>query len=164
MNEVIIRPVLPHDASEIADIYNYYIVHTVVTFELSPLSAEEMSTRIKRISIQFPFLVAVQNNAIIGYAYADTWKQRAAYDYSAETSIYLKPGLEGLGIGTALYAQLLDRLKATSIKTAIGGISLPNQTSIALHEKLGFKKIGEFERVGYKLEQWINVGYWQLHF
>lgn len=159
-----IRPVTLQDAAAIADIYNYYIHHTIVTFELTPIDAANIQARIERISQSFPFLVASLDNQIVGYAYADKWKERAAYDYAAETSIYLRNGFEGRRIGTALYGQLIELVRQTTIKTVIGGVSLPNEGSVVLHEKLGFKKIGEFERVGYKFNQWINVGYWQLHF
>ncbi|MBT8327190.1 MAG: GNAT family N-acetyltransferase [Bacteroidia bacterium] len=159
-----IRPASSTDSVEIADIYNYYIDHTIVTFETTPISAEEMQQRIEKISNQFPYLVAIIDTVVVGYAYASTWKPRAAYNFAVETSIYLKNGYEGSGIGTKLYSKLIDEVRSTDVKTAIGGVSLPNQGSIVLHEKLGFKKIGVFSRVGFKFQKWIDVGYWQLHF
>jgi L-amino acid N-acyltransferase YncA len=159
-----IRSATIQDAKHVADIYNFYIQHTTSTFEIELVTENEMASRISTIQTSYPFLVSCVNDQIVGYAYAARWKSRPAYDWALESSIYLKQGHEGKGYGTKLYTELLRHLKAQDIKTVIGGIALPNQSSIVLHEKLGFKKIGEFERVGYKHQKWVNVGYWQLHF
>jgi L-amino acid N-acyltransferase YncA len=156
-----IREVTLEDAEAIADIYNHYIKETTITFELKELSVEEMAQRIERISHQFPYLVATHGNKILGYAYANTWKTREAYKQTVETSVYLHPQEQGRGLGTALYAALLKELKESNFQLAIGGITLPNETSIRLHEKLGFQYIGKFSKVGYKFNKWLDVGYWE---
>jgi len=159
-----IRNIQPVDASQICDIYNYYIQNTVVTFEEKLLEVEEMKKRILNISEKFPWIVYEENGVIIGYAYACEWKPRTAYKYSVETTIYLKPELHRNGMGTLLYSHLINILKKRDIHAAIGGIALPNKASIALHEKLGFRKIGQFKEVGFKFNKWIDVGYWELIF
>jgi phosphinothricin acetyltransferase len=159
-----IRNILPEDAVQICGIYNYYVRHTIVTFEESPVSEEEMKARIIDITKKYPWIVYEQNDQIVGYAYASAWKSRCAYRHSVETTVYLNQAAKGNGIGTLLYRELLDRLIKQNVHAAIGGIALPNAASIALHEKLGFEKIGQFKEVGYKFDQWIDVGYWELIF
>ncbi len=98
----------------------------------------------------------------MGYAYATQWKARAAYDFAREVTVYLKPGFENLGYGTKLYRALISILQDSPIHSLIAGIAQPNAASVALHEKLGFKKVGEFEEVGLKFGRRVNIGYWQL--
>ena len=157
-----IRLVHSGDAPVIAAIYNYYVENTVITFEEARVDTEEMEARISNLSGQYPWLVYEQAGTIIGYAYASPWKVRSAYRYAVETSVYLAQDCTGNGVGTKIYSELLHRIKQTDLHIAIGGIALPNAASIALHEKLGFEKIGHFKQVGFKFEQWIDVGYWQL--
>ena len=157
-----IREVKVEDAKEIAEIYNYYIQNTIVTFEEISISTEEMKGRIVAIASKFPWLVYESEGRIKGYAYGGEWKSRSAYKYSLESSVYLKHDEFGKGIGTALYKELLEQLSARDFHAVIGGISLPNEMSIALHEKFGFKKIAQFNEVGYKFDKWIDVGYWEL--
>lgn len=157
-----IRPVRLDDASAIAAIYNYYILHTVVTFEEVAISAEEMAERIRTVTARFPWLVLEEEGKIKGYAYAGEWKTRSAYKYTVESSVYLATAETGKGMGTALYEALFEKLQPLKIHAVIGGISLPNAASVALHEKMGFEKIGHFAAVGYKFDQWVDVGYWEL--
>ena len=96
------------------------------------------------------------------YEYASKWKGRCTYSFTIDTSIYLAESAAGKGLGAQLYRALLDQLRAKKVDVAIAGIALPNKTSIALHEKLGFAKVARFREVGFKLEKWIDVGYWQL--
>jgi phosphinothricin acetyltransferase len=98
---------------------------------------------------------------VVGYAYAGEWKSRCSYRYSVESSVYLKHGLSGEGIGSKLYTELFKLLETTDVHAIIGGIALPNEASVALHEKFGFEKIAHFKEVGYKFEQWVDVGYWE---
>jgi phosphinothricin acetyltransferase len=157
-----IRPATDADAPAIADIYNYYVAHSIVTFEEEPVAAEEIARRITAVQgAGLPWLVADVDGQIAGYAYATRWKERIGYRFSVETTIYLAQGLSGRGLGTKLYSELFRILEASGIKSAIGGIALPNAASVALHEKMGMKKVAEFERVGVKFGQWLNVGYWQ---
>ncbi len=158
-----IRTANEGDADCIAGIYNHYIAETCVTFETETVSADEMAQRIdETLRIPLPWLVAEMAGRVIGYAFASKWKGRCAYRYAVETTIYLHPGSTGAGVGAVLYGALIDAVRAASMRTAIGGIALPNDASIRLHERLGFRKVGHFERVGYKHDRWIDVGYWQL--
>jgi phosphinothricin acetyltransferase len=128
-----IRPVKIDDAMAIRDIYNYYIVNTVITFEEEPLDIREMEERIEHISVRYPWFVWEEAGEILGYAYIHRWHERAAYRYSAEDSIYLKKGCEGKCIGGKLFAHLLDEVKRTNIHALISGITLPNERSVVLH-------------------------------
>ncbi|MEQ8906945.1 N-acetyltransferase family protein [Ekhidna sp.] len=159
-----IRSAKPEDASSITDIYNHYIIHSHSTFEIDPIDSNEMVSRIDRVQNEFqlPWLVMEVENKIVGYAYATQWKVRKAYSKTTESSIYLHKDQGGKGYGMPLYAELMKQLKALDYHAIIGGMSLPNEASRALHEKLGFKKIGEFKEVGYKFDRWIDVGYWEL--
>lgn len=151
------------DAAAIAAIYNLHVRETIVTFELDDVSASEMGTRIGDVqSRSLPWLVHEAGEEVLGYAYAGPWKARAAYARTVEASIYLREDARGRGIGKALYLALIDQLKAAGIHVVIGGVSLPNASSIALHEQLGFEHIGTFNEVGWKFGRWIDVGYWQL--
>ncbi len=157
-----IRKINVNDAQQIADIYNYYIENTIVTFEEEIVTIDEMKQRILDVSKALPWLVYEEGDKVIGYAYASKWKSRCAYKYSLETTVYLKHGESGKGIGTLLYKELTSELKKMNYHVLIGGISLPNDASIALHEKLGFEKIAQFKEVGNKFNKWIDVGYWEL--
>ena len=157
-----IRNASEYDASAICDIYNYYILNSISTFELEPVSVEEIKNRIHRVIQRYPWIVYEEDDEIIGYAYADEWKTRKAYKYSVESTIYLKNGHGRKGIGSVLYKFLLEEIKKAGIHAVIGGISLPNEASIALHEKFGFKEIACFKEVGRKFDKWIDVGYWEL--
>jgi phosphinothricin acetyltransferase len=123
-----------------------------------------MAQRILDVTARFPWLVAEEGNVIVGYAYAAPWKARSAYRFSVETTVYVAPNYLGRGIGTALYRELLDALRKLDVHCAVGGIALPNAASIALHENLGFKNIGQFVEIGRKFDRWIDVGYWELIF
>ena len=157
-----IRSARNSDAAAIAEIYNHYVLQTVVTFEEEPVSAEQMRTRITEVQATYPWLVYEQEGVVVGYAYASKMHTRCSYRFSVETTIYLSKGSVGKGIGSQLYAELIQSLRGAGFYTAIGAISLPNEASIALHEKLGFVKTGQFKEVGRKFDRWIDVGYWQL--
>jgi L-amino acid N-acyltransferase YncA len=150
------------DAAAISDIYNYFVRETVITFEETPVTTDDVAQRITVIGARYPWLVVEQDGAVVGWAYAGEWKARSAYRFSVETSVYVGVGHHGRGIGTALYEALLTELRARKLHSAVGIVALPNPASIALHEKLGFKKIGHFAEVGWKFGRWVDVGYWQL--
>lgn len=157
-----VRPALSEDASAIAEIYNHYIRTSTITFEEQPVSAADMAARIAEIrSISYPWLVAAAGSEILGYAYGGRWKVRAAYRHSSEITVYTRPGSEGVGVGSALYEQLLPALKAAGVHAAIGGVALPNEASVRLHEKFGFQKCAHFREVGFKFDRWIDVAYWE---
>ena len=158
-----IRDATINDAAEICAIYNYYIENTIISFEEIPLSAADMQKRIETVqSYNLPWLVYSDNDAIAGYAYATRWHSRASYKYSVESSAYLKHGMIGNGIGSSLYADLIDRLKTLKYHVVIGGIALPNPGSVALHEKFGFHQVAHYRETGFKNGRWIDVGYWEL--
>nr|WP_321452437.1 arsinothricin resistance N-acetyltransferase ArsN1 family B [uncultured Carboxylicivirga sp.] len=157
-----IRTVEAADVQDICNIYNYYIENTFVTFEEQKVTAEQMQERISNVQQKFDWFVYEKEGKVIGYCYATGWRARSAYRFSVETTVYLKNGYEGNGVGTQLYRHLIKELIKKDIHSFIGGISLPNETSIALHEKLGFQKIAHFREVGQKFNKWIDVGYWQL--
>ena len=121
-----------------------------------------MRNRIIEITSFLPWFVYEEEGQIIGYAYANKWKGRCAYRFSVESTIYLKNGQQGKGIGSKLYTALLEVLRERKIHAVIGVIALPNANSQRLHEKFGFKKVAHFTEVGYKFNKWINVGYWEL--
>lgn len=150
------------DAGEISEIYNYYITDTVITFEEDELSSIDIQERIQTITEKLPWLVFEDEGKVVGYAYASEWKSRCAYRNSVESTVYLQKGFEGRGIGSQLYRNLLEELKGMGYHTVIGGIALPNEASVWLHEKFKFEKVAHFREVGYKFDQWIDVGYWQL--
>lgn len=156
------------DSLEIAEIYNWYIKNTTITFEESTVSAGDMAQRIAVSDATRPWLVLEHSGQdkpgtqLVGYAYAARWKERSAYRFAREVSIYLVPEAQGEGLGLQLYQALIESLRTTEIHSLIAGITLPNDASIALHEKLGFHKVGEFEEVGKKFDNYLNVGYWQL--
>jgi phosphinothricin acetyltransferase len=157
-----IRPVTTADAPALAAIYNHYVLNTIVTFEEEPITLAESKWRIEEVTATNPWLAAVEDGRILGYAYANKWKSRCAYRYAVESTVYLDKDATGRGLGTQLYTALLADLKKRGLHGVIGGIALPNAASVALHEKLGFKKIGQFKEVGWKFEKWIDVGYWEL--
>ena len=157
-----IRNVEIRDAEAITAIYNYYIENTIITFEEEAITVEEMASRIKSISLQYPYLVYEENGKVVGYAYATQWKARSAYRFSAEDTIYLDHRETGKGFGCELFSAFLNEFRKTNLHSLVGGIALPNAASVALHEKFGFKKIGQFEEIGFKFGKWVDVGYWEL--
>jgi phosphinothricin acetyltransferase len=160
--EVNIRAVRKADTDAVAGIYNHYVRQTIITFEEEAISSSEVYQRIRGVqSSSLPWFVAEQAGEILGYAYASRWKERCAYRFSAEVTVYVKPEHAGCGIGSRLYSQLLPALRRREIHAAIGGIALPNEASVAFHEKFGFTKVAHFQEVGFKFKRWIDVGYWQ---
>lgn len=157
-----IRPINSKDIKRVTSIYNHYIQNTIATFEEEPVSENEMEARVKHIiSKKLPWLVAEHEGNVIGYAYASPWKGRCAYRFSVEITVYLAHTELSRGWGSQLYTELMNLLSDSPINSIIAGIALPNPNSIALHEKLGMKKVAHFEKVGFKFDQWIDVGYWQ---
>jgi phosphinothricin acetyltransferase len=157
-----LRHCAPSDAAQICDIYNYYVRETVVTFEESAVLEDEMARRIADITARLPWLVWEIEGRILGYAYAASWKGRAAYRHSVESSIYLAKHATGQGLGSRLYEALIADVRQRGLHCVIGGAALPNPASAALHEKLGFSKVAEFREVGFKFGRWIDVAYWEL--
>mgnify|MGYP002639605013 CR=1 FL=1 len=159
-----IRKVRIEDAQQLVGIYNYYVLNSVVTFDDIPFNAIYFEDKIKTITPQFPFYVYEENDEILGYAYANKWRLKPAYKYTVESTIYLKYNATGKQIGTKLYSHLLFELKEQNYHAIIGGVSLPNDVSIKLHENLGFKKVAHYNEVGLKFNKWVDVAFWQLNF
>ncbi len=157
-----IRRATPADASAIARIYNWYVENTVVTFEVDPVSDAEMARRIESTLEKYEWLVSARGAEVLGYAYAGRFRERAAYRFITESTIYLRNGLRGQGLGKPLYRATIERTFTLGYTSLIGAIALPNEASVALHEALGFEKVGHLRRVGWKHERWIDVGSWQL--
>lgn len=164
-DEIVVRPVAADDAAAIARIYNHYVTDSIVTFEEEPVEPAGIAARIDGIlSGSFPWFVALQKGELVGYAYASRWKERRGYRMSAEVTVYAHPACAQRGIGSKLYSALLPALQSAGVHAAMGGIALPNDASIRLHEKFGFRKVAHFAEVGCKFGRWIDVGYWQLMF
>ncbi|MTI31481.1 arsinothricin resistance N-acetyltransferase ArsN1 family B [Xanthovirga aplysinae] len=156
-----IRSVRIEDATEICEIYNHYVLQSIITFEEDPVSKDKMSIRISSTLNDLPWIVYTENKKILGFAYASKWKSRCAYKNSVESTVYVKNDYHGKKIGSQLYQELMNQISKTDIHAVIGGIALPNDHSIALHERFGFEKVAHFKEVGFKFNQWIDVGYWQ---
>lgn len=157
-----IRDATAADAAGICEIYNWYVVNTIITFEEQPVSVAEMQRRIAGAGPLRPWVVLERAGRLLGYAYAGEWKARSAYRYAAETTVYVDQTCRGEGIGSRLYVELLCRVRETPLHTLMAGIALPNPHSVALHEKMGFVKVAHFRQTGWKFGQWIDVGYWEL--
>jgi len=163
MKNLTIRSATTNDSAAITAIYNHYICNTAITFEEVEVTPEQMAQRINTVkSSSLPWLVAELSGHVVGYAYAGNFHTRSAYRFTVEATIYLADTASGQGIGTKLYTELLSILKQQDFHSIIGIIALPNQSSVALHEKLGFTKIGHFAEVGFKFNTWQDVGYWQV--
>ena len=159
-----IRKAKEEDAKKIADLYNVFIESSVVTFETEIISMQAMWARIEQIREKYPFLVAEIDGEFAGYAYATSWKPRQAYSATVESTIYMRPQFTGKGLGFELYTRLLHQLKENHIHAVLGGIALPNEASIALHKKCGFEHVGTLREVGFKLDRWIDVAYYEIRF
>jgi phosphinothricin acetyltransferase len=159
-----IRQAIEADAARISEIYNHYVLHTIVTFEETPVSVSEIQNRMVGVlEARLPWLVAERDGSVLGYAYATQWKRRIGYRFSVESTIYLEPGTERAGVGTMLYTELIAQLrKRGDIHAVFGGIALPNPGSVALHEKIGMSKVAHLREVGQKFGEWVDVGYWEL--
>lgn len=157
-----IRDATLSDCKAILGIYNYYVLNTTITFEEEPVSEEDMTGRVVRNGRDYAWLVYEEGGTIRGYAYASKWRERSAYRFSTESTVYVEPGFQRRGIGRALYGALLPRLRSKGVHLVLGGIALPNEGSVALHEALGFRRVAQFPEVGYKFGTWLDVGYWAL--
>jgi len=157
-----IRFVRGEDAEDIADIYNYYVVNTEVSFEEEAVSAEAMAGRIDSKIGKYPWIVYEEDGKVLGYAYVGAWKERSAYRHTVEDTIYVKASERGKGIGRKLFEALMEEVGGNKeFHAVMGVIALPNDRSARLHERNGFVKAAHFREVGYKNKKWIDVGYWE---
>ena len=160
---MIIRDVASSDTKPILDIYNSYIESSVATFEETIINAFELEHRIEAILKKGGnWLVADDNGIIRGYAYSSDWHKRSAFRFSTEVSAYLSNAYLSQGVGTALYSALFKKIEENKKHSIIASITLPNPSSVSLHEKFRMQKVAHLNEVGFKFGQWLDVGYWQL--
>jgi phosphinothricin acetyltransferase len=157
-----IRIAALRDAEALAAIYAPIVRDTAISFETEPPTAGVMVQRIGASRDMYPWLVAEREGKVIGYAYAGQHRARAAYRWSVDVSAYVDAAARRGGVGKALYGRLLTILRNQGFRGAFAGIALPNDASVALHEAMGFKPLGVYKNVGFKLGQWRDVGWWQL--
>ena len=162
--DVIIRYAVPKDAKRILEIYSYYIKNTAITFEYDIPALPEFQHRIENIIKKYPYLVAEQNGKVQGFAYANTFIARRAYDWSCETTIYLDFVVQKCGLGRKLYTALEEELKQMGILNLYACIAYPetddkylNKNSFEFHSHLGFKTVGKFQKCGYKFGNWYDM-------
>lgn len=162
MEKYTIRNAVVSDANSICQIYNHYVLNTTVTFETSAVATDEMEKRIMDISSVYPYLVCEYEGNVIGYCYVSSWKNRCAYNSTAESLVYLHKDFTGQGIGSKLYEALFKKLDKGSLHAIIAGVAQPNEASARLHERFGFEKVAHFKQTGRKFNQWIDVAYWEI--
>ena len=156
-----IRDAQAGDADACAAIYAPYVRDTAISFELDPPTPDEMATRIVAAQRTHAWIVAESGGQVVGYAYGSEFKSRAAYRFTCEVSVYLRPGLGGRGLGRALYDVLLPRLAELGYRQAVAGMTLPNAASEGLHRASGFEPVGVYRSVGWKFERWHDVAFMQ---
>jgi L-amino acid N-acyltransferase YncA len=159
---MLIRPARADDATACAELYAPYVRDTVISLEAVAPDEPEFASRIARITASHPWLIAELDGRTVGFAYASQHRERAAYRWAADTTVYLDRDHHRRGIGRALYEQLFSRLRTQGMHVACAGITLPNEASVGLHESLGFKAVGVYRRIGFKMGSWRDVGWWQL--
>lgn len=149
------------DGATCAAIYAPFVAGSAVSFEEEPPSASEMAERIERITATHPWLVAEIDERVAGFAYATNHRERAAYRWAADVTVYVAAERRRSGVGRALYERLLGLLADQGLHVACAGITLPNEPSVRLHESMGFVPVGVYRRIGYKAGAWRDVGWWQ---
>ncbi|MEN6596122.1 MAG: N-acetyltransferase family protein [Clostridiaceae bacterium] len=157
MTEYSIRRARESDAEELLAIYAPYVTDTPVTFEYEVPSLAEFTGRIRSVSADYPYLVCERGGKIAGYAYAHRYKERAAYQWDAELSVYLEGGSRGRGLGKSFYTALMELLPLQNVKNVYGCVLCPNESSERLHDSLGFSRVGVFRSTGYKCGAWRDV-------
>ncbi len=150
------------DGAACAAIYAPFVTGSHVSFEEEPPDADEFARRIDRTSRSYPWLVAEQDGAVIGFAYASAHRERAAYRWAADAAVYVDERSRRRGVGRALYESLFSLLARQGVQTVCAGVTLPNDASVGLHEAVGFRPVGVYRRIGYKQGAWRDVGWWQL--
>jgi phosphinothricin acetyltransferase len=161
MKNQTIRLVQEADAAEILKIYDPCVRETTITFEYETPSLDEFRNRIKDISSNYPYIVCVSDKKIIGYAYAHRQRERAAYQWNAELSVYVDKACFRRGVGKALYSALIEILRMQNVRNVYGVVTSPNENSEKLHEHFGFKKLGIFHNTGYKCGAWHDVTWYE---
>lgn len=159
---ITIRSAVPADGEALSRIYAPYVDGVATSFEETAPDGAEMARRVDATIPDYPWLLAEADEQVLGYAYAGSFRARAAYAKTVESSVYLDPGARGQRVGTRLMKALLEDLRLRGFHRVIAGATLPNDASTALHQSLGFAFVGVFHEVGYKLGTWHDVGFWEL--
>jgi phosphinothricin acetyltransferase len=160
---MLIRDATGDDAARIATIYNHFVENSICTFEIDPVSVARMAERVASTrAAGLPWLVAEDNDDVVGFCYAGAWKGRCAYRRTVEATVYVAHAAHGQGWGERLYRQLLAQLAHSGVHAVVCGIALPNPASIALHEKVGMQQVAHFREMGRKFDRWLDIGYWQI--
>lgn len=161
--KITVRPAIQQDLARLNDLYNRYVLETHFTFDIEPMTLEarrEWFTHYDTTG-RYRVMVGVSDGSVIGYACSSRWRPKAAYETSVETSIYVAPDAVGRGVGTRLYEELFRSLLGEDVHRAYAGIALPNQASIALHERFGFKRVAHFTEQGRKFDRYWDVGWYE---
>ena len=161
-NHFSIRLISENDTHEVLEIYKPYVLNTIVSFEYEPPSEDEFLLRIQNNISEYPWLVCLYGNKIIGYAYASKHRYRTAYQWSCESTVYLLSEYHRKGIALILYKTLFSILKILGYFNVYAGVSLPNEKSVGFHQSVGFKKVGIYKKVGYKFGEWHDVEWFQF--
>ncbi|HEX8307472.1 MAG TPA: GNAT family N-acetyltransferase [Allosphingosinicella sp.] len=156
-----LRAATPEDAAAIAEIYAPFVTGSAVSFETERPDETAIRARMESGGALYPWLVGEADGGVLGYAYAARFRDRPAYRFTVETSVYLRSGASGRGLGRRLYEPLLAILELQGFTQAIAAITLPNEASVRLHERLGFERAGTYRQVGWKFAAWHDVGLWQ---
>lgn len=162
-NQIIIRPIEISDSEKVLEIYRPYIENTNITFEYTVPELEEWKQRIEMVSQQFPWLVAELDDEILGYAYASKHRDRIAYSWCCEASVYLSDKAQGKGLAKILYQKLFEILKLQGYINVYAILTSPNPKSEKFHENFGFNDVGRFYKAGFKFDEWHNTRWMQLH-
>ena len=157
-----IRLATAQDGPSLAAIYDPVVAGTAISFEAEPPGPAEMGRRVQAVLQHAPWLVSVRHGEVAGYAYASKHRDRAAYVWSVDAAVYVADAHRRAGVGSELYRKLFELLRLQCFAAAHAGVTLPNPASVALHESLGFRPVGVYRRVGFKLDAWHDVGWWQL--
>ena len=157
-----LRVARPEDGEALAEIYGYYVRETAISFEYEAPDAAEFTRRIEHKLEKYPYIVAELDGVLVGYAYASEFRERAAYGWDAELSVYVKKDARRGGIGSLLYGALIKLLKAQNFVNLYAWITTPNPTSESFHKKMGFEKLCEIPCIGYKMEKWYGVTWYCL--
>lgn len=157
MLDYIIRIATQEDAEAIYQIYEPYILNTAVTFEYDPITIEDYKERMRKVQKQFPWLVCEMDGKVLGYAYCTAYRERAAFAWDCECSVYVDHKVHRKGVATELYHQLFEYIKKQGYYNVYAYIALPHESSVAFHKKFGFREIGIYSNTGYKLNHWWDL-------
>jgi L-amino acid N-acyltransferase YncA len=161
-NKFTFRLITEADAVEVLEIYKPYVRDTIISFEYEVPTLDDFLRRIKVVSLEYPWLLCLQDDKIVGYAYASKHRDRTAYQWSVDSAVYLSPAVHRKGIARILYESLFSLLRLQGFFNVYAGISLPNEKSVGFHEAMGFEEIGVYKKTGYKHGSWHNTAWFQL--